>query len=305
MDVQGITKKPRLAMETKGFRMAITNIKHLADLRREIGSLYKQGLLDEVFYRENLENFEFKAPSDIASIIITAAPQPRQRVNFQYQGKYHHFTIPPTYSLDSDKVIEKIVSRHLEPEGYRIWPAVLPLKLLSVRSGLARYGKNNITYIEGMGSFYRLKAFLSDIPPTEDNWLEPQSLKQCQTCNACIKKCPTGAITPERFLIRAEKCLTFHNERANEFPAWIEPSWHNSLIGCMVCQSVCPVNKEVIGWSTESETFTQQETESLLQATSRKQLPLSVAKKLKRLYLLEDWELVPRNLKVLLDRPRG
>ena len=195
-----------------------------------------------------------------------------------------------------------MLSRHLEPEGYRIWPAVLPLKLLSVRSGLARYGRNNITYIEAMGSFYRLKAFLSDLPPVKDSWLEPQSLRQCRTCNACVKKCPTGAILPERFLIHAERCLTFHNERESAFPAWIEPSWHNSLIGCMVCQSVCPVNKDIISWSTESETFTQQETESLLRATSRKQLPPSAAKKLKRLYLLEDWELVPRNLRVLLDR---
>jgi epoxyqueuosine reductase len=38
------------------------------------------------------------------------------------------------------------------------------LKRLAVRSGLARYGRNNVTYVEGMGSFLELSASLTDMP---------------------------------------------------------------------------------------------------------------------------------------------
>ena len=73
----------------------------------------------------------------------------------------------------------------------------MPWKLLAVRSGLAQYGKNNITFIQGLGSFYRLVAFISDLPCAEDNWGEFKSLDDCRNCDACTKACPSGAIGPD------------------------------------------------------------------------------------------------------------
>jgi len=96
---------------------------------------------------------------------------------------------------------------------YQIARMALPLKILAVRSELASYGKNNISYIPGMGSFYRLIAFYSDFPCQEDIWLEPQMMKHCHNCSACLDNCPTGAITSGGFLLHAERCITFHNER--------------------------------------------------------------------------------------------
>jgi epoxyqueuosine reductase len=34
--------------------------------------------------------------------------------------------------------------------------SLLPLKSLAVRSGLAAYGRNNVCYVPGMGSFLEL-----------------------------------------------------------------------------------------------------------------------------------------------------
>ncbi|MBM3156693.1 MAG: hypothetical protein FJ004_05350 [Chloroflexi bacterium] len=214
----------------------------------------------------------------------------------------YSFTIPPTYSYKTDAIIEKTLLDVLKPQRFTIKPARLPQKLLAVRSGLAQYGKNNIAYAEGMGSFHRLKVFLSDLPPVYDKWLELKSMEKCSKCSACLKKCPTSAIVPDRFLIRAERCLTFHNERVEPFPDWIKPSWHNCWIGCMVCQSVCPTNKKFYKWFVETEHFTERETDLILRGAPSSLLPKATANKLKRLDLLEDLNLLPRNLDVLLKQ---
>jgi len=293
------------ALEQKGFKASIVSIEHIADLKEEIEAYRSKGVFNEVFYRERLTGFDFsvnKQFPEAKSIIITTVPQPQQTVCFDFKGSLHHFTIPPTYSHKTDEKIESILSRILKREGFNLHRATLPQKLLAVRAGMAQYGRNNIAYIEGMGSFHRLKVFLSDLPPVEDKWLELNSMEKCNKCSACIKKCPTSAIVPDRFLIRVEKCLTFHNERKEAFPDWLIPSWHNCLIGCMVCQSVCPANKKFYNWFEETEHFTERETDLILRGTPQSRLPRATANKLKRIDLLEDLNLLPRNLDVLLKQ---
>lgn len=303
--ISQITKQVYSRLEQKGYAGRIVAIKHLDDLKEEIERRRNQGVFDEALYQAYLAGFEFGIPEhfpDAKSLVITSAPQPQRRVNFNFKGRLYHLIIPPTYSYETDEIVENILSDILKPRGFNLYPAVVPVKLLAVHSGLAKYGKNNITYVEGMGSFHKLKAFLSDLPAVEDIWLGLQLLEQCNTCTACIKQCPTGAIVPHRFLIQAEKCLTFHNERPEEFPDWIEPSWHNCLIGCMYCQLACPANKRFFRWFDEEESFTEEETEAILRGTSLNQFPEATVEKLRRTFLSDQLDVLPRNLNVLLEQ---
>jgi epoxyqueuosine reductase len=305
VSVARIAKSLYTALEKKGFKGSIIPIKRITDLKREIEGAHKKGVYDGTLYQERLTDFDFGVKErlpEAKSIIITSAPQPQQKVRFDFKGKSYHFTIPPTYSYKTDEIVGSIFSDILKPEGMNLHPAKLPLKLLAVRAGLAQYGRNNIAYVEGMGSFHRLKAFLSELTPVEDKWGEPQSLELCNKCSACIKICPTAAIVSDRFLIRAERCLTFHNERKDAFPGWIDSSWHNCLIGCMVCQSACPANEKFYNWFEETERFTEKETDLILRGTRRPQLPKNIINKLQRLNLLEDFDLLPRNLDVLVKQ---
>ncbi len=152
-------------------------------------------------------------------MIVAAAAQPQVRISFVYQGETCRAVVPPTYSYDTDEKTRSLLSSILKPQGYRVADARVPPKLLAVRSGLAGYGKNNLTCIDGLGSFFRLKAFFSDLPCSGDAWGDLQVLEDCHGCPACRKSCPTHAISANRFLIQAERCLTFHNERQAEFPA--------------------------------------------------------------------------------------
>ena len=146
-----------------------------------------------------------------------------------------------------------------------------------MRSGLAEYGRNNITYVPGMGSFHRLTTLYSDFPADEDNWQELSAMKSCVGCKACINTCPTGAIPTDHFLLSVERCITFHNEHPGEipFPEWMDQSWHNCLVGCLHCQKACPVNKNVIQWTEPGPVFTEDETRLILSGMKLEELPHS------------------------------
>ena len=344
-------------LEERGYKGRIVSIQHLGDLQEEIEGHHRQGSFDEEFYQTWITRFAFSPPDSLPgarSLIVVAIPQPQTRVVFTWNGETRPLIIPPTYVgyEETNKQVEDLLAGILGPAGYRVAQAALPKKLLAVRSGLGAYGKNNICYVPGMGSFHRLEAFYSDLPCQEDNWQESRMMESCQNCSACLRNCPTGAIpsaTPstlrpgsgqaslraglrtgpsaspstalraglrtgpsaslrtgasERFLLRAERCITFHNERAGDFPfpAWLDPSWHNCLIGCLDCQRVCPQNKDFLEWVEEGAEFSQEETALLMEGVPSDQLPAATVRKLKQLDLMEYLDALPRNLGVFFRR---
>lgn len=291
-------------LEERGYRASVVSLHHLTELEKDIQRLFTKGLFDKAFYQEELTSFDFKTPDSLPqaqSLIAVAVPQPQNRVSFVLGEKPFSFLIPPTYQNSIDEEIKKLILGFLKPMGYRLVKAYLPLKLLAIRSGLALYGKNNIAYAHGMGSFFRLIGFYSDLPCMDDNWGELRIMESCKDCSACGKSCPASAIGSDRFLLHAERCLTYHNERSNDFPGWIDPSWHHCLVGCLICQKSCPINRSFIDRIEESEGFSQEETALLLKGASKDDLGPETLRKLERLGLLEYIGLLPRNLKVLFE----
>jgi epoxyqueuosine reductase len=305
---QGLRQK----LNDAGFKSAIVPIQHLHELRYDIQNPLEGGYLSIDLYHDWLSGFKFRPPEDLPaakSIILIAAHQPEVRVIFKLPGRSYTTTIPPTYLHHTDELAAEVLSSYLSKYGYRISEATIPLKSLAVHSGLAAYGKNNITYIEGWGSTFRLKSFISDMPCPTEVWGEFKMMERCENCSACVNRCPTGAITKDRFLIHAERCMTYLNEGKDDFPGWIDPGWHNCLIGCMHCQAVCPENKPNRDLVSEGGVFTETETRKILQGIPKDELPQKTYRKLVKLYMLDDYHLLPRNLGALIqamgnqDRP--
>jgi epoxyqueuosine reductase len=290
-------------LEGRGYCGTVQSIEHVAQLKHQIEERVRQKELDAGLYEKYLSSFEFDVTASLpkaCSIIITAAPQPQRKITFHLSGQSYSVIIPPTYYTDTDNQIRKLLQNILDSSNYQLHPAALPLKLLAVCSGIAKYGRNNIAYVEGLGSFVRLKAFISDMPIGGGEWLDPRVMKECGRCKACLNECPTKAIVPDRFLIHAERCITFLNEWREEFPEWIDPAWHNSLIGCMKCQLVCPVNRQFVKWVEEGETFSEAETELILKRLPVDRMPPETVRKLNRCYMMEYLDLLPRNFRALL-----
>jgi epoxyqueuosine reductase len=295
-------------LEERGYAARIVPIDHLADLRNDIESGRRKGLYDDDLYREYLSGFVFGPPQGMPgarSIIVMAVRQLPVQFTFDWNGKPLTALVPPTYlhARETDQKAEETLAELLVPGGYRAAPAVLPKKLLAVRSGLATYGRNNITYVPGMGSFHRLSAFYSDMPADGDSWHELAMPDRCGKCRLCYKLCPTGAIEKSRFLIHAERCIVFHNEKPGTvpFPQRLDSSWHNCLVGCMHCQRLCPENRDRMNLFAGGCDFNAEETELILAGTPPDHLPASLAKKLEAHDLAGMLDLLPRNLAALFD----
>jgi epoxyqueuosine reductase len=96
----------------------------------------------------------------------------------------------------------------------------------------------------------------------------------------------------------------FHNEKPASvpFPEWIDPAWHNCLVGCLLCQHACPENRDNRACITEAAVFSGEETELLLAGTSFDLFPAPMTEKIKACDLQESLDIMPRNLRVLMGR---
>jgi len=296
-------------LEKNGCRGVFIPFDRLDEVKEEIRRLRREGMLDKSFYDEWMPTYlDAKLPRSMSkpkSILLIAVPATQRKVTFHFNEKAHQFVVPPTYGIGTriTRRLRNILKDGQRNGSFRLVAAFPPLKLLAVRSGLARYGRNNVTYVPGFGSFHRLMAFYSDLEAPEGHWGEKRVHPKCAKCGACVSACPTGAISEDRFLLRAERCLPFMNERTSEhpFPSWVKPEWHNAIVGCMICQRVCPIDRGVIGKIEDGESFSEEETEYLLKGKYSGKKATLIRKKLKRAGL--DMSIFPRNLETLLNRP--
>jgi epoxyqueuosine reductase len=294
-------------IEEHGWKGQIIPIGHIADLQNAIFNRYEQGLIDKKLYQEQLSFFSFDPPTelpDASSIIILAVPTLQMRIIFKWQGRCIPVIVPPTYVSYTPRTesTQDVLAVWLKHEGYRLAKPQLPLKTLAVYSGLAKYGRNNICYVDGMGSFLQLVGAFSNLSCDNDQWQEPKKLDRCESCTACLQNCPTKAISKNRFLLHAENCLTYHNEAASDFPTWINPSWHHCLIGCLRCQTICPENKAVIKLFEDRADFSEQETALFIQGVPIDQLPKEMVIKIKSLKINENYRLLSRNLSMIIKQ---
>jgi epoxyqueuosine reductase len=282
------------------------SIIHLKELQEEINEWKRNELITEKFFKQNYGEFTFQPLPTLhnaCSIIVIGIPQKITPVEFFHKGKRYQTVIPPTYVYSTVRTVcKEILLRILQKKGYSVDRAILPLKLLAVKSGLGQYGKNNICYVDGMGSFTRLDAFYTDFEFPTDDWQEKEIMESCTTCSLCQNACPTQCIPKERFLIHADRCLTYLNENIGDFPTWVTLQSHNALVGCMHCQIVCPQNKKFLQLNDQTINFSEEETSIILQKTPQENLSPTLTKKLAGLNIDEYYSVLGRNLTVLMNK---
>ncbi len=274
---------------------------------REIRSRRDSGELSPALLERYARSFSFGLPEgtrEDSALIVLSLADPLRFCRFRLEGREIRVPIPPTY-LDQGEIptLLEAIRERLAPAGHRAIPVRLPCKLMATRSGLGVYGRNNLCYVPGFGSFHRLATLLTDLPcPPGSTWGEPGRLPLCEGCGRCAAACPTGCFREDRFLPDATRCLTFHNEWALPLPEGIRPEGHNAWVGCLRCQLVCPADRETERRIEEGERFSEEETREILAARSAGDLTTPLRGRLEALGMEDYLPVLGRNLRLLLAR---
>ncbi len=292
----------------RGYLVAWGPLELAAAVQEEVARLGTSGVLEEEFYASELGTLTETRNSQLrglATVLIVVKPRPAHTASFDLDGRRIQAILPPTYvryrPLFDDVAADLLVT---VLRGARIERLQAPLKPLAVRLGLVRYGRNNVTYAPGMGSYIQLLGYLTDASlPLPDGWRphEPTLLPECERCGACRAACPTGAIAKDRVLLHAERCLTYINENPGPWPAFVPARAHHCLLGCLLCQRACPANQK-LPLDSSGVAFNREETETLLADTGDHVAPVwdGVREKLARLGQPYSEPVVGRNLRALV-----
>jgi len=133
----------------------------------------------------------------------------------------------------------------------------------------------------------------------------PVSMPQLSHRNAGITGDAFRPARPEpsgkTVLLHAERCLTLFSELPGPWSEWLPPSAHNCLVGCLICQKVCPKNKGLLSFESIEVSFDAEETAMILAENRNKTDPLwdRIKTKLDSMGLSGYKPVVGRNLKAL------
>jgi epoxyqueuosine reductase len=244
------------------------------------------------------------------TVVVVAQPSPASRVSFDLGDNRLDAILPPTYRRYRqvfEEVRQDLAANGLP--GARVEHLAAPVKAVAARLGLVRYGRNNVTYAAGMGSYLQLCGYLTDarLPaPEEGATPGPALLPECDGCRTCLAACPTGAIGEERVLLRAERCLTLANENPGEWPDWVPPRAHTCLLGCLLCQRCCPANPKLPVEDT-GVCFSAEETRTLLTGGGPASASAESGIRAKLAWLGQPYAepVLGRNLRALLEARHG
>jgi len=252
----------------RGYRVAWGPGEVVEMARAAIVARRDGGELDADFYDDHIEELlDADDPGGGDTVIVVAMPRPAHRVGFDIGGSRFDALLPPTYVgyRQTFEDIRKDLAANALP-GARVEQLVAPVKTVAAMLGLVRFGRNNITYAEGIGSYLQLCGYTTDAQlAASDGALVqgPGLLPECDGCTVCLATCPTNAIEEERVLIRAERCITLANENPGEWPTVVPPRSHHCLLGCLRCQRSCPANPK-LRITNSGVCFSADETASLL-----------------------------------------
>jgi epoxyqueuosine reductase len=286
-----------------GSASLVVEVSDVLEKRRHTGEI------EANFYQNYLTSFTYLEGCPIKnpqSVIIIAVPAPAHILSFSHGDKKIETVLPPTY-VRYRKRFEEVrddLREAVSRLNCRLEILNAPLKALGNRLGLLSYGRNNVGYINGLGSYFQLVGLVSDqrfhkkdIPSEPAEMLLPR----CLDCRICAAACPTGAIDRERVLLHAEKCYTLFSESPKPIPAGLKPPSPKCLIGCLRCQELCPENKGLLRYEVAAVSFNEEETGAFfgLTGTSGRVIDDTRAK-FQELGLTEGFPVLARNLERML-----
>ncbi|MBZ5694555.1 MAG: tRNA epoxyqueuosine(34) reductase QueG [Acidobacteriia bacterium] len=144
-------------------------------------------------------------------------------------------------------LIAEMRARFPEPFDARAYTDTGPIveRVAAKYAGLGWLAKNTCLINSRLGSWLFLGVIVTTLalePTLGPGAAPPADL--CGTCTRCLDACPTQAF-PEPYVLDARRCISYLTiELRGEIPEELRPQMGRAVIGCDICQDVCPWNRK-------------------------------------------------------------
>ncbi|MBP3645227.1 MAG: epoxyqueuosine reductase [Clostridia bacterium] len=173
----------------------------------------------------------------IAVLLFPYMPATVQNDNTVFIDSYYQASNNAYHAAISLENIAKSAGRMIKAN------VSYPAKEAAVRAALGAIGKNGLLITEQYGTRVVIILMATDFAPEGED--APYTGISCLDCGACIRACPAAALD-QHGMSHPERCLRNFMMEGVVMPEHLREKNGARLIGCDVCQRVCPMQKEKV-----------------------------------------------------------